>query len=122
MLQQLEGTLTETEKTRWEEMKKTFARNLLSGGAGDNDPVSRVVGQLAAFNVSAERIQEVLAATLAYQQQPAKLADETISKLEELIGKLRAVPVDVDINVQPVQEAGPNELPVDVDSDVEQGD
>ena len=118
----LEGFLTEEESLRWEDMKKTFARNLLSGGAGDNDPVSRVVGQLAAFNLSAERIQEVLASSLAHQQQPATLADVTIAKIEEIISNLRAVPVDVDINVQPVQESSPSELPVKVGAETEQGD
>ncbi|MDB4589526.1 DNA repair ATPase [Verrucomicrobiales bacterium] len=120
--QDLEGFLTEEDSVRWEEIKKTFARNLLTGGAGDNDPVSRVVGQLAAFNASTDRIQEVLAASLAHQQQPATLADATIAKLEDIINKLRAVPVDVDINVQPVQESSPSELPVKVDAETEQGD
>jgi hypothetical protein len=116
----LESILTEEESVRWEEIKKTFGRNQLSGGAGDNDTVSRVVGQLSAFNVGIERIQEVLAQSLQHRQQPANLADATISKLEEIIANLRAVPVKVDINVQQVQESSSSELPVDVESKVRQ--
>ena len=116
----LESCLTEVESARWEEIKKTFGRNLLSGGGGDNDPVSRVVGQLAAFNVGIERIQSVLAESLKHSQQPATLADVTVSKLEQIIANLRAVPVEVDINVQPVQESSSSELPVEVGSKVRQ--
>jgi hypothetical protein len=62
----------------------------------------------------------VLAQSLQHRQQPANLADATISKLEEIIANLRAVPVKVDINVQQVQESSSSELPVDVESKVRQ--
>lgn len=115
----LEGWLAEEESVRWEEIKKTFKRNLIAGGAGSDDPVSRVVGQLSAFNASMDGIHEVLSSALEHQQQPAALAEETVSKLESIIGKLRAVPVDVEIKVLPVQEADAP-LPVDVNSKVNQ--
>ncbi len=114
-----EGILTEEESARWEEIKKTFKRNLLTGGAAENDPVSRVVGQLSSFGASVDRIQEVLSESLQERQRPATLADTTVGKLEEIIGKLRAVPVDVEIKVLPVQEEN-SPLPVDVDSKVRQ--
>lgn len=111
----LEGALTEESAARWEEIRNTFRRNLLTGGAGENDPVTRVVGQLSA-------IEAVLSNALTEQQKPATLADQTVAKLEQIIASLRAVPVEVDINVHPVQESAPSELPVDVDSKVRQGD
>ncbi|MGF1451642.1 MAG: DNA repair ATPase [Opitutales bacterium] len=47
---ELEGKLTPDETERWEEIKKRFKRQKALGGAGDTDPVNRVVAQLADFN------------------------------------------------------------------------
>ena len=57
---EMEGLLTEEEAERWDDIKKTFRRNLLTGGAGENDPVSRVVGQLASFGRGLDDIRDVL--------------------------------------------------------------
>ena len=50
------------------------------------------------------------------------LADQTIAQLEKIIAGLRAVPVDVQINVLPVEEGADDDLPVAVKSDVKQGE
>jgi hypothetical protein len=97
---------------RWEEIKRTFRRNLLSGGAGDNDPVSRITGQMNAFTAGLEKIEAAV-------KQPS-LSDHTIERLETIIAGLRAVPVNVEIRVQPVEEKD-SAVPVTVDSTVEQG-
>jgi hypothetical protein len=57
---ELIGAMTEPEQARWEEIKKTFRRNQLVRGADGNDPVSRVVGQLSAFQSGLEAIQQTL--------------------------------------------------------------
>ncbi len=101
---ELEGTLTEEESERWDEIKSKFNRKQLMGGSGENDPVSRVVGTLAS-------IQETLSNAAAHQMQPATLADVTVEKLAGIIDKLRAVPVDVEIKVVPVHD-GDEEDPV----------
>ncbi len=51
-LRELLGKLTPEEKTRWEEIKKTFTRNLLVAGGDDNDPVSQVVRQLSSIQAT----------------------------------------------------------------------
>ena len=134
--------LAPEEKERWEDIRKTFQRNLLTGGDGDTDPVSRVVGQLAGFGAGLEKIEKALrdareqyaAARVAEKpvekeeakvapDYPVKLADATIKQLENIIAGLRAVPVDVQIDVLPVEQsqaAGKPELPVQVDSKVGQ--
>ncbi|MBE2286690.1 MAG: DNA repair ATPase [Prosthecobacter sp.] len=96
---------TDEDKTRWDEIKRTFKRNLLSGGAGENDPVNRITGHLSALTEAVS--------------QPT-LSDVTIERLKTIIEGLRAVPVNVEIKVQPVEKEAPGELPVDVESAVEQ--
>lgn len=146
---ELEGVLTDGESDRWEEIKKTFNRNLLMGGRGDDDPVSRVVGTIGGLSAGIDRIEGVLARAAEQQAAPATLADVTVEKLETIIGDLRAVPVNVEIKVVPVREGDEEEakpppvrrkvtkkktatkkkrasgkatgLPVDVESTVEQG-
>ncbi|MCB1229082.1 MAG: AAA family ATPase [Verrucomicrobiae bacterium] len=141
---ELEDVQTEAETERWEDIKRKFNRNLLMGGRGDNDPVSRVVGTLAGFSEGLGRIEGVLSKATEHQMKPATLADITVEKLERIIGELRAVPVNVEIKVVPVHEGEEEEttappakkksaktkrisgktenLPVDVESSVEQGD
>jgi hypothetical protein len=95
---------------RWSEIKKTFRRNILSGGAGETDPVTRITGQMNAFTVGLEKIEQAV-------RQPS-LSDATITRLQQIIEGLRAVPVNVEISVQPVEEQVPS---VSVRSEVKQG-
>ena len=98
------------------------------GGQGEDDPVSRVVGTLAGFSDGLENIKHVIGEAAASREKPATLADETVKRLEEIIEGLRAVPVNVEIKVVPVQDSGSpieadsEELPVAVDSKVKQGE
>ncbi|MCB1233977.1 MAG: DNA repair ATPase, partial [Verrucomicrobiae bacterium] len=142
---ELEGALTEPESERWTEIKRRFGRNQLIGGAGEHDPVTRVVGAMSGFAEGLSRIEQVLTRARDDRLAPATLADVTVEKLETIIENLRAVPVNVEIKVVPVHEgeeapaASPPEpankkrapkkipgkarnLPVDVETDVEQGD
>jgi hypothetical protein len=38
---EITGRTSAAEQARWEEIKRTFGRNLLTGGGGDNDPVTQ---------------------------------------------------------------------------------
>ncbi|MEM0897173.1 MAG: DNA repair ATPase, partial [Verrucomicrobiota bacterium] len=125
---EMEGLHSTEEAERWEEIKKTFQRNQLLGGGGESDPVSRVVGAMGAFSKGLDDIRETISSAGVSFAQPQMLADATIEQLERIIAGLRAVPVDVDINVLPVEQAAPGaakkaskDLPVDIESDVEQG-
>ena len=97
---------------RWNEIKSTFKRNLLTGGAGENDPINRITGHMNAFTVGLEKIEQAVS-------KPT-LSDVTIERLQRIIEGLRSVPVNVEIRVQPVEKEAPGEPPVDVSSHVEQ--
>ncbi|MDF1814370.1 MAG: hypothetical protein P1V20_19350, partial [Verrucomicrobiales bacterium] len=100
---EMEGLLTEDEATRWEQIKKTFSRNLLLGGQGENDPVSRVVGSLS-------QISDSLGA----------ISGPNLEQLESLVAGLRSVPVNVEIKVLPVEQREVNKSPLDFDTRVDQ--
>ena len=104
--------LTEIETQRWEAIKRTFSRNLLTGGSGENDPVNRITGHLSAFSAGLDKIEQAV-------RQPT-LSDQTIEHLRKIIEGLRAVPVLVEIKVQPVEQAREQDLPVSVESSVAQ--
>lgn len=57
---ELEGKLTPVEAERWNEIKKRFKRQKALGGAGDTDPVNRVVAQLADFNNNLAELGDTL--------------------------------------------------------------
>lgn len=101
-----------TDKARWDEIKRTFGRNLLAGGGGENDPVSRITGQMKAFTAGLEKIEQAVA-------NPS-LSELSIERLQKIIEGLRAVPVTVEIKVQPVEKGAEDDLPVAVESQVKQ--
>jgi hypothetical protein len=103
---------TEEDKARWDEIKRTFKRNILTGGAGENDPINRITGHMNAFTVGLEKIEQAM-------NKPT-LSDLTMERLQKIIEGLRAVPVNVEIKVQPVEKQEEGGLPVDVSSDVKQ--
>ncbi len=91
---EMEGILSDSEAARWSDIQSKFQRNLLMGGGGDNDPVSRVVGQLAVFGEGLESIRSVLAGG-----SESRLTDATLRHLKELVRGLRSVPVDVEVKI-----------------------
>ncbi|MCW0218154.1 MAG: DNA repair ATPase [Prosthecobacter sp.] len=107
---EINALATEADKARWDEIKRTFGRNLLAGGAGENDPVSRITGQMSAFTAGLEKIERAVSSPT--------LSDITIERLQKIIEGLRAVPVNVEIKVQPVEKPQEDELPVEVKSNV----
>ena len=103
----INGLSSAEDKTRWDEIKRTFKRNLLTGGAGENDPINRITGHLSALTEAVS--------------QPT-LSDVTIERLKTIIEGLRAVPVNVEIKVQPVEKEAveASEPPVEIESVVQQ--
>jgi hypothetical protein len=61
---ELTGEIAPNDKARWEEIKKTFRKNQILGGVGEDDPVGRVVAKLGAFYDGLEQIKEVLQAAM----------------------------------------------------------
>jgi len=82
---EMEGILTEAEASRWAEIKQTFGRNQFLGAAGDNDPVSRVVGQLALFGKGLEEIQQALVRSGQLQ-----FSETAMEQLREILRELRS--------------------------------
>jgi hypothetical protein len=101
----INGLSSAEDKTRWDEIKRTFKRNLLTGGAGENDPINRITGHLSALTEAVS--------------QPT-LSDVSIERLKTIIEGLRAVPVNVEIKVQPVEKEAADEPPISVESTVNQ--
>ena len=96
---QMEKLMSDEESARWDQITKDFNKNKLLGGAGENDPVSRVVAQMTEFNEGLGAIQQGIAAAALNYTQPQTLNETTIAQLEKIIAGLRAVPVEVDINI-----------------------
>lgn len=85
-LRELLDILTPEEALRWAEIKRTFQRNLLTHGGDDNDPISRVVGQLSAFGVGLESIQRTLADGLK-----ASATDASSAVSDDISSRMRSV-------------------------------
>ncbi|WP_367870508.1 DNA repair ATPase [Luteolibacter sp. Populi] len=101
---EMEGLLDEAQATRWESIKKQFNKRKLLGAGGENDPVARVVAQLTQFNDGLEAITAGISQAGMNYAQPQSLTEQTVLQLRQIIEGLRAVPVQVDIKVVPVQD------------------
>ncbi|MBK1834875.1 DNA repair ATPase [Roseibacillus ishigakijimensis] len=126
---EMEGLLSEKEAARWAEIKKEFRKQKLLGGAGENDPVARVVAQLQEFREGLSSIEQGIMQAGSHYAKPQSLTEETVAQLREIISGLRAVPVQVDIKVVPVQDEDDSiesieksASPIDIQPSVEQGD
>lgn len=126
---ELEGLLDAKQAARWAEIKKEFGKQKVLGGAGENDPVTRVVAQMQDFREGLTSIEQGISAASDRYAKPQSLAHETIEQLRTIIAGLREVPVKVDINVVPVQDDDESiskiekrPPPIMIDPHVEQGD
>jgi len=114
---EMENLATEQDQLRWIQIKKDFNKGKLLGAGGENDPMARVVAQMTGFNDHLDSIREGIAQAASDYTQPQSLNTETIQRLESIIAGLRAVPVEVDINVLPVEEVArePGKPAVNID-------
>jgi MoxR-like ATPase len=92
---ELTGRLDEEQAKRWDQIKKTFGRNLLLGGDSD-DKVDKIVRQMNAFTAGLDSIKETLAGGITAMRQVNSpqngleaAAGDVLSKMEELITELR---------------------------------
>ena len=126
---EMEGLLNEAQAARWEAIKKEFNKRKLMGAGGDSDPVGRVVAQLTQFNDGLEAIKDGISQAGKNYSQPQSLAEQTVLQLRQIIEGLRAVPVQVDIKVVPVQDDkgsiekmdAPDKPPLEFKPEVNQG-
>ncbi len=90
------GRLDDTQRERWQEIKKTFQRNLLLGGNAD-DTTGRLLGQLNAMSTGLEGIKEVMTqglgdmhTTRSPQEDPLQQASqEILNKMGELVSTIQ---------------------------------
>ena len=59
-LKELMDLMSEDEKLRWNEIKKTFIKNKTIKGLGENDRMTQVIALLAQFSEGLEGIKDVL--------------------------------------------------------------
>ncbi len=85
---ELIATQTAEEKARWDEIKRTFKRNQLSHGADKDDPLARVVGQLAGFQAGLQGIQDAIEKQLAREPAAPAAVTEFNDGLKSLGGDL----------------------------------
>jgi hypothetical protein len=111
---EINGLATDEDQVRWTAIKSTFNRNLLAGGGGENDPISRITGHMSAFTLGLEKIEHAVG--------HSSLSEDTLGQLRKIIEGLRAVPVNVEINVQPVEPQSPTSLPVAITNEITQTD
>jgi hypothetical protein len=126
---ELTGTLTGAEAERWAEIRRAFKRNLLAGSGDTDDPVGRVVAQLASFREGIDTLEASLAKGLAGAAEqlrgalpaataataPAKaemaLSPETVAQLtrlaEQAAPRVVVVPVPVGGGLAPVSRVEP---------------
>ncbi|MFT4586168.1 MAG: MoxR-like ATPase [Candidatus Binatia bacterium] len=76
---ELRNAQTDEDKARWAEIKKTFKKNILLGGASEDDPVSRVVAQLTTFSDGLDQIKEAIGSAVKQQ------ADLAAARAAEII-------------------------------------
>ena len=101
---EFEGISNDKEISRWADIKKEFMKRRLLGGAGEEDPVGRVVAQLSGFQDGLDAIKAIIAEIGREHAKPQTLSETTVAHLREIIQGLRAVPVEVDIKVMPIQD------------------
>ena len=123
---EMEGILDGVQAERWQQIKKEFGRQKMLGGAGEDDPIARVVAQLTQFNDGLTAIGETITEVGSSYSKPQSLSETSVDQLRQIIDGLRAVPVQVDIKVVPVQdedgsiEKVAKSSPIDIQPEVRQ--
>lgn len=98
---ELMGRLTEEQTRRWNEIKKTFGRNLLLGGPTD-DKTEKIIHQLNTFTAGLDAIKDVLndgVTAMSAKVQPdqqsidfphfARRTEETLQRMGQLIAEFK---------------------------------
>jgi len=109
----LQEQMSDEQTERWEAIKKTFQRNLLLGGAGD-DRLAQVIAQLSTFNDGIGKIHEVLAAATADQPTPSEdeLSGTNVAQhVDALTQRLTAIQQTLTDGVGQLVELGRAESP-----------
>lgn len=88
------GLATEEEQARWQEIRRTYGRNQLMRGAGEDDRVGQAVAQLSGLGDGLLGIRDVLQKGIGPRETAAvetKIHPETLTRLQEMLQSVRAV-------------------------------
>jgi hypothetical protein len=91
---ELNGLLSDEETARWDEIKKTFRKNLKMSGLGANDQMGQVLLQMGEFNDNLDGIRNALEKSikldslqmnrlLSEQQEKAEKAEKALKKKDK---------------------------------------
>ena len=86
---QMTGTMTADQETRWEEICRTYKRNLVLGAAGGDDQMSQVIAQMATFSDGLDSIGSSLDKGL--KQMLAKDAEGSVGFEEVTVREITRV-------------------------------
>jgi len=111
---ELTGRLDEEQARRWDQIKKTFGRNLLLGGDSE-DKVNKIIRQLNAFTAGLDSIKGVLSEGVAALRPPPAqgapredafqaAAEDLLAKMDHLITAVKDQRLD-QAEVEQVQQA-----------------
>ena len=98
---ELTGRLSPEQAQRWEEIRKTFRRNLLLGGDAE-DNVGKIIRQLNAFSAGLESLKDVIADGISNirseketeQEEPktdvlSEVGRQVLSRMSEMIDEMK---------------------------------
>ena len=101
-LKQMLGKLTNEDARRWDDIKKTFGRNLLLGSSGEDDQVGRVVAQLTTFTDGLQQIKDTLelgiqqiATTAGDQSAPTEVSISGLDSVVESVSQFSQSLADI---------------------------
>jgi hypothetical protein len=114
---ELMGTLVGEDLQRWNDIKRTFKRNLLLGGAAGDDKVAQIIAQMSTFSDGLAGIENVLQAGMgSFKKPPAEDAaqEATLRRIStEQISNAVAHLASFNENLAAIRdslESGSNEL------------
>ncbi len=84
---ELMGDMSEEQAARWAEIKRTFKRNLLLGGAGD-DKIGQVIAQLTTFSEGLSDIRTAVEDGVQQLTTPRDEGDATTAQIEAAVTHL----------------------------------
>ncbi|MEM0968472.1 MAG: AAA family ATPase, partial [Verrucomicrobiota bacterium] len=98
---EMEGLLSPEESERWEGIREQFQKNQVMQGGGD-DPVGRIVGQLALFESGLQELRTSIETVGSREGRPVSNGSEEDQwrRLEGLMEKMQRLPVDIHLRLE----------------------
>lgn len=103
---ELLGILTDEERQRWDDIKRSFKQNVKMKGIGSDDQAAHVIAQLSGFNDQLEALRNTIVEAAQQSRQTGESADERRAEaLTQEIGKLNKSILEVGESLANVSRA-----------------